>query len=78
MLDDVYCVGTEKSIRQCKKRRWLKYNCNHHEDAGVRCHVPSLQGHEVGNIMLTKIIHLSVYVYHMYITVNEISFHVKR
>lgn len=47
MLDDVYCVGTEKSIRQCKKRRWLKSNCNHHEDAGVRCHVPSLQGHEV-------------------------------
>ncbi|PFX29780.1 Lysyl oxidase-like 2 [Stylophora pistillata] len=47
MLDDVYCVGNEKSIKQCKKSRWQKSNCDHHEDAGVRCNVPSLQGHEV-------------------------------
>lgn len=47
MLDDVICRGTEKSITQCKNRGWYASNCDHHEDASVRCHVPSLQGHEV-------------------------------
>ena len=47
MLDDVFCKGTETSITACKNRGWRQSDCNHYEDASVRCHVPALQGHEV-------------------------------
>ena len=36
-LDDLNCVGTEKSIRKCSHRGWGIENCSHSEDAGVRC-----------------------------------------
>ncbi|KAJ7391728.1 protein-lysine 6-oxidase [Desmophyllum pertusum] len=43
MLDEVRCKGYERSILQCKHRGWYKTNCNHYEDAGVKCHAPQLQ-----------------------------------
>ena len=47
LLDQVHCKGSEKSIRQCKHLGWQKSDCNNHEDAGVRCNVPQLHGHQV-------------------------------
>ncbi|XP_071492390.1 scavenger receptor cysteine-rich domain-containing group B protein-like [Diadema antillarum] len=37
MLDDVTCVGNEESILQCGHRTPREHNCQHSEDAGVRC-----------------------------------------
>lgn len=47
LLDQVHCKGSEKSIRQCKHLGWQKSDCNNHEDAGVRCNVPQLHGHQI-------------------------------
>ena len=47
LLDEVRCKGNEKNIIHCNHRGWYRTNCNHYEDAGVKCHAPQLQGHEV-------------------------------
>ena len=47
LLDEVRCKGNEKNIIHCHHRGWYRTNCNHYEDAGVKCHAPQLQGHEV-------------------------------
>ncbi|XP_048464516.1 deleted in malignant brain tumors 1 protein-like [Rhincodon typus] len=36
-LDDVLCDGTESSLDQCVAAHWGENNCQHNEDAGVRC-----------------------------------------
>jgi len=36
-LDDLNCVGTERSIVNCSHRGWGIENCDHSEDAGVKC-----------------------------------------
>ena len=37
MMDEVDCEGTEAELIHCKQRAWGQNDCNHHEDAGVRC-----------------------------------------
>ena len=36
-LDDVQCVGNERSISHCSHLRWGAHNCRHYQDAGVVC-----------------------------------------
>ncbi|XP_059807412.1 HHIP-like protein 1 isoform X2 [Hypanus sabinus] len=39
LLDDVRCVGTERSLLQCRHSPIGKHNCSHDEDAGVVCNL---------------------------------------
>ena len=36
-LDNVECVGTEGILTQCPANAFGRHNCDHSEDAGVRC-----------------------------------------
>ena len=37
LLDDVVCRGTESSLLECRINPIGQHNCDHSEDAGVRC-----------------------------------------
>uniref|UniRef100_A0A4W3GMU3 SRCR domain-containing protein n=1 Tax=Callorhinchus milii TaxID=7868 RepID=A0A4W3GMU3_CALMI len=37
LLDDVRCLGTERSLINCKTKGWSVHDCEHWEAAGVRC-----------------------------------------
>ena len=34
-MDNVYCTGTESTLTSCMHT--TNHNCEHYEDAGVRC-----------------------------------------
>lgn len=36
-LDNVDCVGSEGTLIQCPANAFGRHNCDHSEDAGVRC-----------------------------------------
>ena len=36
VLDNVQCTGSEASLSNCPALS--QHNCDHHKDAGVRCH----------------------------------------
>ena len=37
LLDDAVCRGTESSLLECSTNPIGQHNCDHSEDAGVRC-----------------------------------------
>ena len=36
-LNDVNCYGSERDITECMFHGWGNSDCDHREDAGVRC-----------------------------------------
>ena len=36
-LDDLHCVGNEQTIGNCTHRGWENHDCDHYENAGVKC-----------------------------------------
>ncbi|XP_051746077.1 deleted in malignant brain tumors 1 protein-like [Ctenopharyngodon idella] len=38
-MDDVNCIGTESSLKNCGTPGWGIHNCGHHKDAGVICNL---------------------------------------
>ncbi|KAL2102764.1 hypothetical protein ACEWY4_001932 [Coilia grayii] len=36
-MNDVQCVGTESTVKDCRSQRWGARNCSHNQDAGVIC-----------------------------------------
>lgn len=36
-LDDMECVGNERTLVNCPNNGWGKENCGHSEDVGVEC-----------------------------------------
>ena len=39
-IDDVQCTGTETRLVDCPRTAFGVHNCNHFEDASVRCQPP--------------------------------------
>ena len=37
VLDDLECIGDERTLGECTHRGWGDNNCGHSEDAGVVC-----------------------------------------
>lgn len=42
-LDDMFCIGRETSLEECRHRTWGQTNCNHNEDVIVRCSGPGIR-----------------------------------
>uniref|UniRef100_A0A8C1JCE9 SRCR domain-containing protein n=1 Tax=Cyprinus carpio TaxID=7962 RepID=A0A8C1JCE9_CYPCA len=38
-MDDVYCSGSELTLKNCRSKGWAVHNCGHHQDAGVECSI---------------------------------------
>ena len=36
-MDNLECTGQERSLWDCSRNGWREHNCEHNEDAGVRC-----------------------------------------
>ena len=47
-LDQVECNGTESKIENCSHSGWRNVNCDHTQDAGVKC--------SNGNLMCNSVI----------------------
>ena len=44
LLDDVNCIGSEKTIFACFHRDFGEHDCKHYEDVGVVCYGESSRG----------------------------------
>ena len=63
-LDNVVCSGMESSLLQCRTNPIGQHNCDHSEDAGVRCEGTQdkyiLQTHYVNTLAIVTGLHESV------------------
>jgi deleted-in-malignant-brain-tumors protein 1 len=64
LLDNVFCRGDESSLLECRSNPIGEHNCDHSEDAGVRCEATCIDG----DLRL-----LEGDDYSLYLTENEIA-----
>jgi deleted-in-malignant-brain-tumors protein 1 len=44
LLDDIYCTGNEGNLLECRHQTLFSTNCNHSEDASVKCQATCVEG----------------------------------
>ena len=64
ILDNIVCIGTESSLLECHSNPIGENNCNHSEDAGVKC-----EGMPESNYLTTLIAFLYTYVNNTYMCI---------
>ena len=66
ILDNVLCRGSESSLLECNTNPIGQHNCDHSEDAGVRCN---------GNVYLHPVIVVDFFIHISSFYSQEISKH---
>ena len=62
-LDDLNCDGTELSIANCSHNGWGIHNCDHGEDAGVKCAVSNGNCNYLAIQFIVLLLYLCIYNY---------------
>ncbi len=66
-LDDVWCIGDERTLLECQRNVLFQHNCFHREDAGVKCAGnSSLFSNSVMNVSINNVTIISTHGINLY------------